>query len=141
MLDPLARTAALASVVLLAVACSGLPGASVDLAVSGEIHIAGSFTPGAPCDGATLAPSILAGDAIFVEATDVQGPVATGLIGKGVAESDVVCVMPFAIPGIPHGLEQYRIVVGMPGVGVNGMLEHLRESDLSRPLVVAVAPQ
>lgn len=133
---PTARLLALS--LALSVAACGASSAAGETSVAGEVHLAGRFVPGVACEGVGTTAAVRAGAPIYVEATDVQGPVATGRLGAGTAASESVCVFPYVVEGIPRGFEEYRVVLGEFGRGVLGMTQHLRERDLSRPVLVGV---
>lgn len=110
-----------------------------DLRASGTIVLEGGpFVVGGPCGGSGPTELVAEGQPIEIGATDVQGPVATGIIGPGVASTPDTCELTFIVDGIPRGFEQYRVEVGSPQVGVLGSVNHLDERTVIQPITILV---
>ena len=98
----------------------------------------GPFIPGEPCRGRAATGIVVKGQPIYVLGTDAEGAIATGHIGVGLATSETLCVLTFAADRIPGGFEQYRVVLGRPGIGILAAVEHLDARTISMPITLRV---
>lgn len=127
------------AICLFLTACSVNSGAGPLTANGVVVLVGGNYETGLPCQGEGRTDVVREGGQVYVEATDVAGPVATGTLGVGRAETGTTCVLPFTVVNIPRGFEQYRVGVFDPYSGLLGEIQHLREGDLGKRLTIQIS--
>jgi hypothetical protein len=100
------------------------------LSAHGDVILGGTFATDAECGGTGRLATVRGGSAIYVAATDVDGPVANGFLRAGVVSTEHTCRLSFEVGGIPRGFREYTLLVTDTNSDIVGATRRLSESDL-----------